>query len=255
MLSVAEKAAQIMEHLCEHAAHGYSQPNRAGIGTGGGEGETVTLSDGSKVQISTGDRDCSSAVIECFAAQGIDCGGAYSTHDMEDCMLSSGNFEKLPATTWKAPKRGDILLAPGVHTALALGNGEIGEAARSETGSTHGALGDQDGWEVRVADLYDDDWTCVLRYCGEGAEGDDEDMIAEGFGGRWECQADGCRVRTEPRLSGEVVAFYNKGQTVVLDDWIGVADGYLWGRYTGGESGKKRYIAVAKLEHSELWDR
>lgn len=67
-----------------------------------------------------------------------------------------------------------------------------------------------------------------------------------GFGGRYVCQANGCRVRCAPSLSGQVVAAYNKGQVAVLDDWYVIADGYVWGRYTGASSGQKRYVAVGK---------
>ena len=184
-LSVEEKAAQIMEHLCSHSAHGYSQPNRQGVGTGGPATETVRLSDGSTVKISPGDRDCSSAVIECFEAQGIDCGGASYTGDMASDMLKSGNFKKLPASTWRNPKRGDILLRPGVHTALALGNGKLGEAVSSERGTITGKLGDQTGKEVLVRSLYDDGWTCVLRYCGKQPSGEPKllQCIANGYWG------------------------------------------------------------------------
>ena len=108
MLRVADAAAEIAEHIANHSAHGYSQPNRAAVGTGGGRGETITLSDGRKVQISTGDRDCSSMAIECYAAQGIDCGGAWYTGDMISKMTASGNFKALPASTWRNPERGDL---------------------------------------------------------------------------------------------------------------------------------------------------
>lgn len=33
MLSVADTAAELAEHAARHDAHGYSQPNRAGVGT------------------------------------------------------------------------------------------------------------------------------------------------------------------------------------------------------------------------------
>lgn len=92
MATVSERAAEVMEHLCSHSDHGYSQPNRAGIGTGGGVGEVITLSDGSTVGISYGDRDCSSAVIECYAALGVNCGGATYTGNMRSCMCGTGNF-------------------------------------------------------------------------------------------------------------------------------------------------------------------
>lgn len=64
-------------------------------------------------------------------------------------------------------------------------------------------------------------------------------------GGLYRVQADALNVRTSPSLSGQAVASYSKGETVTLDDWVTVADGYVWGRYTGG-SGKTRYIAIGK---------
>lgn len=166
MAKVAQRAVWIMDHLVTDSSHGYSQPNRAGVGTGGGVGETVTLPDGYVVGVSPGDRDCSSAAIECYAAQGIDCGGAWSTHDMERKMVASGNFVSLPRDTWRDPEPGDLLLAPGKHVAMYMGDGKVGEFVRSETHSTHGQRGDQDGGESIVRGIYDDGWTRVLRYVG-----------------------------------------------------------------------------------------
>lgn len=179
-LSVEERAAQLMEHLCTHSVHGYSQPNRQGVGTGGGRGETVTLSDGTVVGISFGDRDCSSAAIECYAAQGVDCGGATYTGDMRRCMVASGNFESLPASTWRNPRRGDLLLTErNGHVAMALGGGRLGEFLRSENHTIHGRVGDQDGGESVVRALYDDGWTCVLRYVGPEPEDNTVDTAPE----------------------------------------------------------------------------
>lgn len=191
MLSVAYTAAELAEHMATHDAHGYSQPNRAGVGTGATAGEWVTVSDGRTYGIATGDRDCSSLAVECYAAQGVDCGGAWSTSDMERKMVASGNFVSLPRDTWRNPRRGDLLLAPGKHVAVALGGGRVAEAVRSENHSTHGKLGDQDGGEIIIRGLYDDGWTCVLRYVGpereqasdepatEPEEEEEEDMPTE----------------------------------------------------------------------------
>ena len=65
-------------------------------------------------------------------------------------------------------------------------------------------------------------------------------------GGTYRCTVETLNVRDEPGLSGEVVARYHEGQTVVLDSWYKVADGYVWGRYTGSTSGKLRYVAVGR---------
>ena len=183
MLSYPERAAQVMEHLCSHPAHGYSQPNRAGVGTGGSVGETITLSDGTKVGISGGDRDCSSACVECYAALGVDVGGATYTGNMRQCMTGTGNFKWHPWGTYTA-KRGDIYLNETHHTAMCLGNGKLGEFSRSELHSTHGAKGDQDGWESHVTSFYTyskGGWDGVLEYVGPEpqATDDTEDDMTE----------------------------------------------------------------------------
>lgn len=198
MLSFASAAAEVMEHLCSHdgnGGHGYSQPNRAGIGTGASASETITLSDGTKVGIANGDRDCSSAVIECFMALGVNCGGATYTGNMERCMVKSGNFKVLPASTYKNPQRGDILLSEKHHTALALGNGKLGQFSISELGKVYGTRGDQTGYESNIKALYNYPWDCVLR-CTKVREGSNtsttssgsksiEDVAREVIAGKW----------------------------------------------------------------------
>lgn len=66
-----------------------------------------------------------------------------------------------------------------------------------------------------------------------------------GFGGTYRCNTSALNVRDKPSLSGSVVATYKSGETVNLDDWYVIADGYVWGRYTS-YSGATRYIAVGK---------
>lgn len=65
------------------------------------------------------------------------------------------------------------------------------------------------------------------------------------FGGTYRCNAGRLNVRTAPSLSGTVVAGYGYGQTVTLDNWYCISNGYVWGRYTS-YSGYTRYIAVGK---------
>ena len=67
----------------------------------------------------------------------------------------------------------------------------------------------------------------------------------EDFGGKYRCTVSVLNVRDAPSLSGNVVASYSGGQTVLLDDWYKIADGYVWGRYTS-YSGHTRYVAVGK---------
>lgn len=245
-LSIAERAAEIKEHLCSHSVHGYSQPNRQGVGTGGAVAETVTLSDGTRVGIAAYDRDCSSASIECYAAQGVDCGGATYTGNMRACMVASGNFRALPASTWRNPERGDLLLTErNGHVAMALGGGKLGEFLRSENHTIHGKVGDQDGGESVIRPLYDDGWDCVLRYCGPEPDGaGDSGQTVTGAGAYVVVSPDGLNVRAEPSTSAEVVATYSTGDTVNLDGWSTTGDGWVWGRYVGASSGLRRYVAI-----------
>lgn len=67
----------------------------------------------------------------------------------------------------------------------------------------------------------------------------------EDFGGKYRCTVSALNVRDAPSLGGNVVTSYSSGQTVVLDDWYKIADGYVWGRYTS-YSGHTRYVAVGK---------
>lgn len=66
-----------------------------------------------------------------------------------------------------------------------------------------------------------------------------------GFGGTYTCMAGSLNVRTGPGLGYGAVASYSSGQTVNLDDWYAIADGYVWGRYTS-YSGSVRYVAVGR---------
>lgn len=67
----------------------------------------------------------------------------------------------------------------------------------------------------------------------------------EDFGGKYRCTVSVLNVRDAPSLGGNVVASYSGGQTVLLDDWYKIADGYVWGRYTS-YSGHTRCVAVGK---------
>lgn len=168
-LSYADAAAELMEHLCSHSSHGYSQINRQGVGTGASVFETITLSDGTRVTIAQGDRDCSSAAIECYAALGVPTGGATYTGNMRRCMTGTGDFKWI--TDLSQRRRGDILLNEAHHTAVYLGGGKLGQFSISERGTTHGQRGDQTSYESNVKAYYNYPWNGILRYCGPAREG------------------------------------------------------------------------------------
>lgn len=69
--------------------------------------------------------------------------------------------------------------------------------------------------------------------------------------GTYRVAVDGLNVRDRPSVSGNVVATYSNGQTVNLDHWGVVADGYIWGRYVA-YSGAVRYVALAPADKS-VW--
>lgn len=67
---------------------------------------------------------------------------------------------------------------------------------------------------------------------------------SKGFGGTYRCNVGAVNIRKTPSLKGATVGLYKRGETVVLDSWYKIAEGYVWGRYTGAASGQKRYVAV-----------
>ena len=183
-LSYPYAAAEIMEHLCNHngnGGHGYSQAHRQGIGTGGGAVETITLSDGTSVSISNGDRDCSSAVIECYAALGVDVGGATYTGNMKSCMTKTGNFRWEPMGNGYIAKRGDIYLNEAHHTAMCLDDDPdtLGQFSISETGGVNGQRGDQTGYESNIKAYYNYPWDGKLVYCGPARAGETSHTVSQ----------------------------------------------------------------------------
>lgn len=164
-------AAELMRHLCEHDWHGYTQ----GSGRwGDGEGYCTVELDGKTYYLAQGDRDCSSAVISCWQAAGVDVQATY-TGDMLAGFLATGLFEKRGLDFTAQP--GDIYLNYSAHTAMCISSEPdlLGEFSISENGTIYGMVGDQTGYESLIRPYYDFHWDCILHYIGEG-EGD---MIAD----------------------------------------------------------------------------
>lgn len=161
-LSYPKAASEIMMHLVNHNAHGYSQPNRDGDGTV----ETIHLSDGTKAKVHGGDYDCSKAVIECYQTLGVDCGGAtYTGNMLEGMVLVSKNFSYVQL---RDATDGDILLRSGHTEMLVVRDGKRYQAGfrGSEYGTITGVKGDQTGREATYSEYNPSRWTWCLRYKG-----------------------------------------------------------------------------------------
>lgn len=161
-----EVATQLMEHLVEHEWHGYSQYAR----WGDGEGYCYVSIGGQSYALEQGDRDCSSAVINCYQVAGIsvkDKGATY-TGNMRDAFLSTGAFKWHPMSGGKCtdgytPDRADILLNIRSHTAMMQNKARLMEFSISETGGIHGVTGDQTGQESHTRSFYDYPWDGCLE--------------------------------------------------------------------------------------------
>ena len=169
-MTIPQKAAALMRHLCTHdgdGGHGYSQYSRNGSG-----GIEIVTVDGTGYRLATGDRDCSAAVISCYKALGVDCGGATYTGNMRSCMVKSGNFKAYKRPTSYSAMPGDIYLAEGRHAAMCLtshADGDLlGQFSISEKGTIDGKEGDQTGKESNIKPFYEYPWTHTIVYTGDG---------------------------------------------------------------------------------------
>lgn len=174
MLSYPERAAQIMEHLVTCPSHGYSQYSRQGDGGS----EVVTLSDGSTVTIATGDRDCSSSVIDAWErALPGSTGDATYTGNMRRGFTESGCFKWRPWGDGYQPKRGDVYLNETHHTEMYIGGGKLAGFRGSERGTIDGVEGDQTGRESRISNVYtySKGWDGILAYTGPEVQDEEED--------------------------------------------------------------------------------
>ncbi|MDO4792498.1 MAG: peptidoglycan-binding domain-containing protein [Buchananella hordeovulneris] len=142
-----EEAVKRIVWLCEHGNLGYDQSNRRDIRVGG-------------------ECDCSSLVCHGLEWGDFDIGGATYTGNMIGALTPRG-WTLLPA--WTTPRRGDILLDPARHVAIATSSTHMAEASIDERGEiVGGQSGDQTGWETRVAPIRRF-YTVILRYTGGGS--------------------------------------------------------------------------------------
>lgn len=168
-LTQREAFARLMEHMCRHdgdGGHGYSQVNRMGDGTV----EWVDLGDGVKVSIAGGDRDCSSGIITCLRAVGVDTRNASYTGNMREELLKTGLFEWHPQGDGYSARRGDIYLNETHHTAMCTSADPdmLAQFSRSETHGITGRKGDQDDCESNIRRYYSYPWDGKLAWVGDG---------------------------------------------------------------------------------------
>ena len=109
------------------------------------------------------DADCSSLVIHTLHEAGFDTGDANSTHDLLPALAVRGWTLASPPL-----QPGDILLSPGSHVAVYMGDGMLAEANINENCDiSNGIPGDQTGQETRITEYYNHPWDYILRYTGE----------------------------------------------------------------------------------------
>lgn len=243
-LTYNARAAEIMLHLVNHAAHGYSQPARAGDGTI----ETLTLSDETVTTVHGGDYDCSEAVRMCYVAAGVLPRGCYMWTGNEASLLKSHGFAGVGLGDLRV---GDVLLRHG-HTEMVVSvGGRLMQAGFriSERHTISGVKGDQTGWESAYSALNPGAWSWAYRYVGGQPTGASKATVHDATvstsvpAGTYQCVVDALNVRAGAGTGYAVVAQYRRGETVVLDGTAVTAGGCVWGRYTGG-SGKLRWVAV-----------
>lgn len=144
--------------------------------------------DGTRYGVNVGDRDCSSAVIDCWkqaiywtAYRGVLDAATY-TGNMRSVFVGSGLFTWHPMTGANCDdgyiaQRGDIYLNEATHTAMCVSAvpDMLAEFSINEHGGiTGGTVGDQTGRESSVSAFYVPSfgWGGVLAYNGR-ADGED----------------------------------------------------------------------------------
>lgn len=136
--AVAERMARACEAACANANIGYDQGQRNTLNA---QAKAVGY-DLSKV--GKCECDCSSLMAVCAQAAGVNIpyngGNAPTTRTMRTAFSGTGAFEVLTESKYLTTnawlKRGDILVAPGAHTVMALENGYAIATNTTTTGGT-----------------------------------------------------------------------------------------------------------------------
>lgn len=157
MRTIPQKAMYVAKMVARDSSHGYD--NRSGHRTG------------------NPDFACSSYVAYCYRIAGVPVPADSYTQTMKIKWKPYG-FKDIAGRpgidmrTGKGLKPGDVLVAPGKHTAMLVtvkGKKKLAEACGNPRGGTaNDKPGDQTGREIRIRSYYDDGWGQCLRYTGTG---------------------------------------------------------------------------------------
>ena len=149
---VIKKAIEWAVSIANDDSHGYDQAHRDGP-----------------------DYDCSSLVSWAYFKAGINTRPGYTpaTGTMYVVFIAAGFNDvtgQVDLGSGGGLVAGDVLLKPGNHTAMYIGNGQVVEASQNEFGGiTGGVSGDQTGKEIHIGNYYNFPWTYCLRYKSGGS--------------------------------------------------------------------------------------